>query len=112
MVAYNQVDPILINFKSGKTLKYFVKSYRLIPDSIKPDIDRIYYVPTNIDPNRIHVYMNDGNLIYANFKTWDRKMKYYSAISKSMKKRGIINIELGTYSKTFRNDISKNRALC
>lgn len=99
----NQAYPILVNFKASQKLRSFVKTYRQLPNSVKPDIDKIVYSLTNIDPDRIHVYMSDGNQIYANYKNWQRKMKYYSAISKSMKKRGTINMELGVYSKAFRH---------
>lgn len=97
----NQINPVLVNFKSSQKMESFIKYYRRVPDIIKPDINQIYFSPTSIDPDRIKVRMNDGNWVYANFKTWSYKMRYYSAISRSMRRKGIINVELGTYSKAF-----------
>lgn len=90
--------PVLVRFSKINNFKSFIDEYRKMPDEIKADISRIVFAPTSIDPDRIHVYMNDGNQVYANFETWGTKMKYYSVISRLMKRKGIINFEVGAYS--------------
>ena len=94
--------PILTGFTFNRQFKRFVQKYQRLPLSVRPDILEIELTPTEIDPDRIHVWMNDGNQIYANFNDWSTKMKYYSAISRSMRKRGIINMEVGVYSRPYR----------
>ena len=42
--------------------------------------------------------MNDGNEVYAVLNTFAKKMKYYPEISASMKKRGIVDLQVGAYS--------------
>ena len=90
--------PVLINFSRVHNFKSFINEYRKIPNEIKADINHVVFSPTSIDPDRVLVYMNDGNRVYANFETWGMKMKYYSVISKLMNRKGTINLEVGAYS--------------
>lgn len=85
-------------FTPGADLQAMVKQYNKLPVKIRGAISEIHYVPTKVNPQRIHLYMTDGNQVYATIKTFAKKMRYYPNIAKQMTKKGIINFEVGAYS--------------
>ncbi|AEV95080.1 cell division protein FtsQ/DivIB [Pediococcus claussenii] len=93
--------PIFRNFKQNENLNKFLRKYSSIPNSVQNSISEVDFSPTKTIPNRIQLYMNDGNEVYAIIDTFDKKMKYYPEISASMKNKGIINFEVGAYSYPF-----------
>lgn len=84
--------------KHSQALHLYAKSFMKIPANIRYDMAKVTFSPTNIDPHRVLIQMNDGNKVEADLTTWQGKMKYYPSIAESMKKKGIINIEVGAYS--------------
>lgn len=66
--------------------------------AIRNGISSVSYQPTKEYPDRIIIYMRDGNTIYGDLNTIGDKMKYYPAIAASMKKKGIIDLQVGAYS--------------
>lgn len=85
-------------FTPGSDLKAMVQQYNQSPVKIRSAISEIHFVPTKVNPQRIHLYMTDGNQVYATIKTFAKKMRYYPNIAKQMTKKGIINFEVGAYS--------------
>ncbi|GLB47022.1 cell division protein DivIB [Philodulcilactobacillus myokoensis] len=90
--------PVLVNFHSSNALHKLINQYQKLPNSIKKNIVKIEYAPSNVDDMRIHLIMRDGNQIYAKIDTLAYKMSYYFSIAKSLKKTSIINFEVGAYS--------------
>jgi cell division protein FtsQ len=72
-----------------------------MPESVKNNISEIHNAKTKINPYRIKIDMNDGNKIIADTRTVDKKMKYYPSIASQMKKKGVIDLEVGAYSYPF-----------
>ncbi|MDO4903333.1 MAG: FtsQ-type POTRA domain-containing protein [Limosilactobacillus sp.] len=62
------------------------------------DISTISYEPSKNSPNKIVLYMRDGNTVYANRTNVGTKMKYYPAIANTMKNSGIVDLQVGAYS--------------
>lgn len=89
------------NFKAGKKLQQMIKQYRQLPTTVRNSISEIQFSPTKLNPQRVHLYMNDGNQVYATVKTFAKKMRYYPDIAKEMQKKGTVNLEVGAYSYPF-----------
>lgn len=66
--------------------------------AIRNGISSVSYQPTKEYPDRVIIYMRDGNTVYGDLNTIGDKMKYYPAISASMKNKGIIDLQVGAYS--------------
>ncbi|MBB1095250.1 FtsQ-type POTRA domain-containing protein [Limosilactobacillus sp. BG-MG3-A] len=66
--------------------------------AIRNGISSVSYQPTKEYPDRIIIYMRDGNTIYGDLNTIGDKMGYYPAIAASMKNKGIIDLQVGAYS--------------
>lgn len=66
--------------------------------AIRHDISVVSYQPTKDAPERIILYMNDGNTVLANYRTVGKKMTFYPSIVANMKKTGIIDLQVGAYS--------------
>ncbi|ETY73931.1 cell division protein FtsQ/DivIB [Lactiplantibacillus fabifermentans] len=95
--------PIYNNFKSGARLQKMIAQYAKLPSAVKHNISEIRYAPNKANPERVHLYMNDGNEVYATISTFASKMTYYNGIVAKMKTKGIINLEVGAYSYSFKN---------
>ncbi|WP_048000026.1 cell division protein FtsQ/DivIB [Lactiplantibacillus herbarum] len=96
-------SPIYANFKSGSRLEKMIAQYAKLPSAVKHNISEIKYAPSKANAERVHLYMNDGNEVYATITTFANKMAYYPGIVAKMKTRSIINLEVGAYSYSFKN---------
>ncbi len=66
--------------------------------AIRNGISSVSYKPTKEYPDRVIIYMRDGNTVYGDLNTIGDKMGYYPAIAASMKNKGIIDLQVGAYS--------------
>jgi len=94
--------PVYGNFTSAKTLHRMILQYAQLQATIKRNISEIHDAPTKADPDRVHLFMNDGNEVYARIGTFANKMAYYPSIASKMKQKGIVNLEVGAYSAPFK----------
>ncbi|AKP66412.1 cell division protein FtsQ/DivIB [Companilactobacillus ginsenosidimutans] len=99
--SYTGNYPIYTNFDKKDDLKKITEIYKKMPESVKNNISEIHNASTKINPYRIKIDMNDGNKVIADTRTVDKKMKYYPSIASQMKKKGVIDIEVGAYSYPF-----------
>lgn len=101
--SYTGNYPIYTNFNKKRELEKITKIYKKMPESVKNNVSEIHNASTKVNPYRIKIDMNDGNKIVADVRTVDKKMKYYPSIASQMKKKGVINLEIGAYSYPFDN---------
>ncbi|MFC6296144.1 cell division protein FtsQ/DivIB [Lactiplantibacillus daoliensis] len=94
--------PIYASFKSGSRLQTMIAQYAKLPAAVKHNISEIKFDPNKANTERVHLYMNDGNEVYASISTFASKMQYYAGIAAKMKAPGIINLEVGAYSYSFK----------
>lgn len=73
---------------------------RLKP-AVRNGISSVNYRPTKEYPDRIIIYMRDGNTVYADLNTVGNKLAYYPAIAASMKDKGVIDLQVGAYSYSY-----------
>lgn len=89
--------PIIYNFE-GEEFDALVTALNDIEVDILKNISEIYYRPTDNSKRRIHVFMNDGQEIVADYETFAEKMNYYIGIRQEIGEdlQGIIDMEVGT----------------
>ncbi|MGM9892201.1 cell division protein FtsQ/DivIB [Limosilactobacillus sp.] len=68
---------------------------------VRNGISTISYRPTTTAPNRLIIFMRDGNTVYANLNTVGKKLAYYPSIAATMKKPGIVDLQVGAYSYSY-----------
>lgn len=95
--------PIYEGFKNKPKLMKVIKMYSALSSKIQNSISEIRYEPSKVNKNRIHIYMNDGNEVIADLRTASKKLKYYPSISNQMKEKGILDIEVGSFSYPFKH---------
>ncbi|QLE64497.1 Cell division protein FtsQ [Furfurilactobacillus rossiae] len=93
--------PVYSGFSHDDTFATVIKQYAGLSSDIKRGISQIDLSPTKSNPERLHMFMNDGNEVYATAATFGSKMKYYPEIVAQMNGKGIINLEVGAYSYPF-----------
>ncbi|GAK47186.1 cell division protein FtsQ [Secundilactobacillus oryzae JCM 18671] len=94
--------PIISRFKKQSTTHKMISQYNKLEKSVQQNISEIRFAPTKSNPMRVHLFMNDGNEVYATLTTLAKKMAYYNSISTEMKQNGVINLEVGAYSYPFK----------
>ncbi|WP_017548455.1 cell division protein FtsQ/DivIB [Salinicoccus carnicancri] len=89
--------PILHYFE-GEEFDALVESLGKIDPSILGGISEIYYRPSEQSSTRIHMFMNDGQEIVADYRTIDSKMNYYIGMREEIgdSKEGVIDLEIGS----------------
>lgn len=89
--------PIIYNFE-GEEFDALVTALNEIEVDILESISEIYFRPTDNSMRRIHVFMNDGQEIVADYETFSDKMNYYIGIRQEIGEEtgGIIDMEVGT----------------
>ena len=89
--------PIIYNFE-GEEFDALVTALNEIEVDILASISEIYFRPTDNSMRRIHVFMNDGQEIVADYETFSDKMNYYIGIRQEIgdETGGIIDMEVGT----------------
>ena len=89
--------PIIYNFE-GEEFDALVTALNDIEVDILKNISEIYFRPTDNSKRRIHVFMNDGQEIVADYETFAEKMNYYIGIRQEIGEdlQGIIDMEVGT----------------
>ncbi len=93
--------PVYDKFTSTHQLHQMILQFAKLAPKIKTGISEIQFSPTKSNPERIHVFMNDGNEVYATLTTFAAKMAYYPSIAAKMKRKGVVNLEIGAYSYPF-----------
>lgn len=94
--------PVYGHFKQAKTLHRMILQYAQLNGDIKRSISEIQDSPTKDNPDRVHLFMNDGNEVYASIASFAKKMAYYPGIAAKMKQKGVVNLEVGAYSYAFK----------
>jgi len=94
--------PVYSNFKTAR-LKKMSNIYAELPSNVKTNDSEIYNSPTKLNPYRIKIDMNDGNKVIADMRTVKSKLKYYPGMVAQMKKKGVIDLEIGAYSYPFKD---------
>ncbi|MFC6176023.1 cell division protein FtsQ/DivIB [Companilactobacillus huachuanensis] len=87
---------------SASRLKQMSKIYAELPSNVKTNVSEFYNAPTKLNPYRIKIDMNDGNKVIADMRTVRTKLKYYPGMAAQMKKKGVIDLEIGAYSYPFK----------
>ncbi|MFC3419777.1 cell division protein FtsQ/DivIB [Salinicoccus hispanicus] len=89
--------PILHYFE-GREFNQLVENLDKIDDEILEGISEIYYRPSGNSSTRIHMFMNDGQEIVADYRTIDEKMNYYPSVRKEIgdPNSGVIDFEIGS----------------
>ncbi|MHC9532855.1 cell division protein FtsQ/DivIB [Dellaglioa sp. L3N] len=90
--------PTYSKFNQTDLLQKMVKQYRKVPAKIRNGISEIDYNPSKVNNQRIYIYMNDGNKVIANIGDFANKMAFYPSISSKLKKKNVIDLEVGAYS--------------
>lgn len=87
--------------KSPVHLKITAREIGELPRSIRYAISDVTYSPTDINPDRLRLQMNDGNTVYVTADELAKKMRYYPAIVSQMSGKGVINLQYGAYSHAY-----------
>ncbi|MBC1334199.1 cell division protein FtsQ/DivIB [Listeria booriae] len=105
-------NPIFSNFKNGTVLKDMVSQLMDLPEGVLLSISEIHFAPTKSDDEHIKLYMNDGNEVSATINTFAEKMSHYPSIVAQLKadQKGIIDLEIGSYFRTYLKDKEEKAA--
>ena len=95
--------PVLSSFENPKALKRMVKELAKLKGEVLSMISQIESVPSEADPYRIRLFMNDGFEIRAVIPSFADKMNYYPSIIAQIgeSEKGVIDIEVGSFFQTY-----------
>ncbi|HWJ78983.1 MAG TPA: FtsQ-type POTRA domain-containing protein [Niallia sp.] len=97
--------PIVKNMVKNqkKAIAMLGEELNKLPVEVYNAISEISYTPKETDPYHITVFMNDGNQVLATLSSFSEKMEHYPSILAQLNtdKKGIIDLEVGSYFKAF-----------
>lgn len=96
---YPHDAPIFVDIQNHLIVEELASELALVPNGILNRISEIYYEPTENDPNRIIIYMNDGNIVHSTVRNFASRISAYPAIAKEIDpdKKGIIHMRMTPY---------------
>lgn len=88
----------LIHYFEGEEMDRLVANLNDIEPDILAGISEIYYRPSENSMARIHILMNDGQEIVADYRDFGEKMNHYVGMREAIgpEEEGIIDIEIGS----------------
>lgn len=110
--ALPESAPIL-HFFEGQEFDALIGNLNKMEKDILEGISEIYYRPSENTDTRIHIFMNNGQEIVADYRTLDEKMDYYLSMQEEIGAPGdgIIDIEIGSsflpYGSEEADDVKK-----
>ncbi|GAA3718428.1 hypothetical protein GCM10022378_05830 [Salinicoccus jeotgali] len=110
--ALPETAPIL-HFFEGQEFDALIDNLNKMEREVLEGISEIYYRPSENTDTRIHIFMNNGQEIVADYRTIDEKMDYYLSMQEEIGEPGggIIDIEIGSsflpYGSEEADDVKK-----
>ncbi|CAH0418488.1 cell division protein FtsQ/DivIB [Periweissella ghanensis] len=101
--------PIYEGFKNKTLFNATINKFATLDTPIRGAVSEIRFSPTKGDPQRIILYMNDGNQVNATIATFADKMAYYPSIAAQMAQPGIVDLQVGAFSYSY-EQIKLNKA--
>ncbi|WP_075617474.1 cell division protein FtsQ/DivIB [Paenisporosarcina indica] len=95
--------PLLSNFDNEKTINRMLKQLTKLNEEVLSLISQIESDPSEADPYRIRLFLNDGNEVRAVIPSLAEKMNYYPSIIAQIgeSQKGVIDIEVGSFFQTY-----------
>ncbi|WP_053219760.1 cell division protein FtsQ/DivIB [Virgibacillus senegalensis] len=95
--------PLLSGFTKDTYLQDMTKELQRLPASIVGLISEINWEPTEENPYKITLFMNDGFEVEATIRNFSTKMKAYPSIVAQLEpgSEGIIHIGVGAYFESY-----------
>ncbi|MBM7571736.1 cell division protein FtsQ/DivIB [Aquibacillus albus] len=89
--------PLLVNFTESTYLEEMTKELQMLPANIVDLISEIYWQPTEGNPYRIWLYMNDGFEVEGSIRNFSKSMQSYPSITAQLEpgSEGIIHMGVG-----------------
>ncbi|MEQ6375240.1 FtsQ-type POTRA domain-containing protein [Bacillaceae bacterium S4-13-58] len=93
--------PILLGFEEGIYLSEFTEELTNLPLSISNLISEIHWIPTDENPYRVKLYMNNGLEVHTSIRRFSQKMLAYPSIAQQIdpNKPGVLHIDVGAFFK-------------
>lgn len=95
--------PLLIGWEKQTYLEEVTKELRQLPKSVTQQISELHWTPTEKNPYKIHLYMNDGYEVIASIRNFSNNMRTYPSIVAQLdtEEKGIIHIDVGAYFERY-----------
>lgn len=97
--------PILVGFSEGKELTDLTHQLAKMASETLYNISEIDCTPSQLYPEGVTLYFNDGNEALGNIPSLAKKMEMYPSILSSIPKgeKGIIQLQVGAYWKPYQD---------
>ncbi|SDL76760.1 cell division protein FtsQ/DivIB [Sediminibacillus halophilus] len=98
--------PLLSGFTKETYLQEMTKELQRLPTSIVRLISEINWEPTEENPYKITLFMNDGYEVEGTIRNFSAKMKAYPSIVAQLEpgSEGIIHIGVGAYFESYQQE--------
>ncbi|MBU8907107.1 cell division protein FtsQ/DivIB [Desertibacillus haloalkaliphilus] len=101
---YLPVDaPILVNWEQGEEVQELAAELIKLPEALIHRISEIYHTPTENDPLRMTLFMNDGFEVQSTIRQFSDKFTAYPSIVEEIdpEAEGIIHLRMTPYFEEF-----------
>ncbi|TDQ42328.1 cell division protein FtsQ/DivIB [Aureibacillus halotolerans] len=95
--------PLLVDWTDDEALKIIAAELENVPGIVLNAISTVTYAPTDDEPMRVIVYMNDGHEVHTVTKGFAQKMADYPSIIAQLEtdQKGIIYLDVASYFKPY-----------
>lgn len=105
--------PIFFEFEDETYQTLLLEQLAKLDEEVLALISQINATPTETDPYRITLFMNDGYEVRAEISSLADKLHYYPSIIAQIEKdgefeKGVIDIEVGSYYKSYTKEYAQS----
>lgn len=95
--------PLLLGFDRQSYLEEMTRELQQLPSSVTQLISEVQWTPSDKNPYKLHLYMNDGFEVEASIRNFSQNMRSYPSIIAQLEpgQRGIIHIDVGAYFEEY-----------
>ncbi|MFC4735513.1 cell division protein FtsQ/DivIB [Bacillus daqingensis] len=95
--------PVLHGFEEGEMLTKLAQEINRMSTSVQYAISDIIHDPVENDPERLTLYMNDGNVVSTTVSSFADRMEPYAAVAGQLdsSEEGIIHMRINPYFESF-----------
>ncbi|KRN31753.1 cell division protein FtsQ/DivIB [Weissella halotolerans] len=91
--------PVYNGFTKRQKRDQVLKQFAQMRLPIRHAVSEVNWSPTKENPQRLLIYMNDGNVVLANADDFAKKFKFYPSMAAQSAKPSLIDIQMGAYAK-------------
>lgn len=91
--------PVYTGFTRRQQRDQVLKQFAQMRIPIRHAVSEVHWSPSKENPQRLVIFMNDGNVVLANANNFAKKLRYYPSMAAQSAKPSLIDLQMGAFAR-------------